>query len=105
MWFALGVTVLVGGAQLIKSFRTRHQPEPPNNRLKLPTMLIGIVSSVALIVDGTWTVLFAVCGVLCALEAGFVLAGRNPWWMQAPLDRKAYERYRTGPPRDLDPSG
>jgi hypothetical protein len=105
MWFALGVTVIVGGALMIKSFRSRHEPEPSNNRLKLPTMLICFAASVMFVVVGIETVLFTICGVLSALEAGFVMAGRNPWWMQAPLDKKADERYQAGPPRDLDPSG
>ena len=41
--------------------------------------------------------------VLRALvEIGFILAGRNPWWMQGAMDKREYVRYTSLPPRDLE---
>jgi hypothetical protein len=46
--------------------------------------VIGVVFAVS----GTWPVLWAALVVVLLAEIGFVLAGRNPWWMQGRLDRR-----------------
>jgi hypothetical protein len=53
------------------------------------------VIGVAFAVSGTWPAFWAVLVVLLLVEIGFVLAGRNPWWMQARLDRRRERRTST----------
>jgi len=62
--------------------------EPPNSRWKLPTLIVFIPICVGFAFIGL-PVLWAVLGVICAVEIGFVLAGRNPWWMQGWRERQA----------------
>lgn len=104
MWIGLAIGAFIGTAQGIKTFRTRHEPEPPNSRLKLPFFMLCFGVLVAFAVGGTSTVVFSVLATVCAVEIGFILAGRNPWWMQAPIDKREYARYQSAPPHDLDPS-
>jgi hypothetical protein len=47
---------------------------------------------------------FAILGSLLAVQVGFIPAGRNPWWMQDPIDKRERPRYSSGQPRDLGPS-
>jgi len=47
---------------------------------------------------------WAILASLFAIQVGFVLAGRNPGWMQDSLDQRERLRYSSGQPRDLDPS-
>jgi hypothetical protein len=91
MWIGLGIGVLIGGGQLVKAFLSRHEPEPPNNRLKLPIMLLLLGGCIALAVSDEFPVLFAALALLIAVEIPFILAGRNPWWMQAPIDKREYQ--------------
>jgi hypothetical protein len=104
MWIGLVIGLMGGGAQLVKSFARRGEPEPPNNRLKLPFMSFLGLTCVGIAAFGVAPVLFVLLAVVCTVEVGFVLASRNPWWMQSPLDRRKGSRYSSGLPRDQDPS-
>jgi hypothetical protein len=73
---------------LSQSFPKRHAPEPPNSRWKLPLLILLAVTCVAFAVVGPWPVVWAALAVVLLVEIGFVLAGRNPWWMQGRLDRR-----------------
>jgi hypothetical protein len=73
--------------QLVRSYRLRDRPEPPNRRLKLPVMVLLLGGCLALAISGIGTVVLSIFGVVAAVEIGFILAGRNPWWMQSPHDR------------------
>jgi hypothetical protein len=50
--------------------------------------VIGVVFAVS----GTWPAFWAALVVLLLVEISFVLAGRNPWWMQAHVDRRRERR-------------
>jgi NhaP-type Na+/H+ or K+/H+ antiporter len=84
------IGVLLAVPQLVRSYRLRDQPEPPNCRSKLPVMLFLLAACVGLAISGTAVVAVSIGGVLAGLEVGFILAGRNPWWMQSPRDRHEY---------------
>jgi hypothetical protein len=101
MWIGLGIGVLIGTAQLVRSFGVRHEPEPPNSRLKLPIMVLMLCGCVVLAIVGSSSVLFSILAVVVAVEVGFILAGRNPWWMQGAIDKREYVRYSSSP-RDLE---
>jgi amino acid transporter len=73
---------------LPRSFPKRHEPEPPNSRWKLPSLILMAVTCVAFAVIGPWPVVWAALAVVLLVEICFVLAGRNPWWMQGRLDRR-----------------
>jgi hypothetical protein len=79
------IFALVG---LSQSFPSRHAPEPPNSRWKLPSLILMAVTCVAFAVVGPWPVVWVALAVVLLVEIGFVLAGRNPWWMQGRLDRR-----------------
>jgi peptidoglycan/LPS O-acetylase OafA/YrhL len=79
---------VVAAIGLFQSFQRRHEPEPPNSRWKLPSLIVMTVIGVVFAVSGTWPVLWAALVVVLLAEIGFVLAGRNPWWMQGRLDRR-----------------
>ncbi len=79
---------LVYAPFLVGAFRRRREPEPRNNPLKLPGMLILLGVCIWLAVDGIVPWLFAPLAVLIAVQVPLILRGRNPWWMQAPMDRK-----------------
>jgi hypothetical protein len=93
----IGVVIgsVVAAIGLSQSFPRRHEPEPPNSRWKLPSLLVMTVIGVAFAVSGTWPVLWAGLVVILLVEIGLVLAGRNPWWMQGPLDRRRERRTST----------
>lgn len=91
MWIGLVIGGLVGGAQTVKAFARRHEPEPPNSRLKLPIMLLFLGGCIALGASGDFPVLFAAVALLIAIEIAFILAGRNPWWMQGAIDKREYQ--------------
>ena len=82
----IGTIVAVVG--LSQSFPRRHEPEPPNSRWKLPSLIFMAAMCVAFAVVGPWPLFWAALGVGILVEIGFVLAGRNPWWMQGRLDRR-----------------
>ena len=104
MWIGCSVTVLIGVAQGIKNFRRRSEPEPPNSRLKLPLTLLALGGCVALAADGTEPIVLSILAAVLAAQIGFILAGRNPWWLQGAMDRRKFVRYQSAPPHDLDPS-
>jgi hypothetical protein len=79
------IFAVVGVSQ---SFPKRHAPEPPNSRWKLPSLILMAVTCGAFAVVGPWPVVWAALAVVLLVEIGFVLAGRNPWWMQGRLDRR-----------------
>jgi hypothetical protein len=68
--------------------------EPPNNPLKAPLFalcgLIGVVGAVVGARDGVaWLIVLGVVLVISsAWTVRFVLSGRNPRWLQSPLDRR-----------------
>jgi hypothetical protein len=101
MWIGLTIGVLAGIVQGINNFRCRRDPEPPNSKLKLPLMLLLLAACVAPAVTGTSPIVFFVLAAVCTVEVGFILVGRNPWWMQGPMDKREYVRYQSAPPRDL----
>jgi hypothetical protein len=82
------IGAIVAAIGLSQSFPKRHEPEPPNSRWKLPSLVVMTVIGLVFAVSGTWPVLWAGLVVILLVEIGFVLAGRNPWWMQGPLDRR-----------------
>ncbi len=93
----IGVVIgsVMAAVGLSQSFPRRHEPEPPNKRWKLPSLLVMTVIGVTFAVFGTWPAFWAVLVVLLLVEIGFVLAGRNPWWMQARLDKRRERRMST----------
>jgi hypothetical protein len=101
MWISLVTVCVITTAQLAKSFSARHEPEPPNSRLKLPFCALALAGCVALAVVGIEPVLFSLAAAILVVQIGFVLAGRNPWWMRAAIDKREYVRY-SAPPRDLE---
>ena len=102
MWIGLAIGALIGMGQLVSSFRARHAPEPSNSRLKLPIMILLLGGCVAVAITHTSPVLFSILAAVIAVQIGFVLAGRNPWWMQAAIDKREYGHYTSPPPRNLD---
>jgi len=80
----IGTIVAVVG--LSQSFTRRHEPEPPNSRWKLPSLIVMGATCVVFTVAGPWPVVWAALVLVLLVEIGFVLAGRNPWWMQDRLD-------------------
>lgn len=85
------IGAIVAAVGLSQSFPKRHEPEPPNSRWKLPSLVVMTVIGVVF-AAGTWPVLWAALIVVLLMEIGFVLAGRNPWWMQGRLDRRRERR-------------
>jgi hypothetical protein len=84
------IAVLFAVPQSVRSYRLRDQPEPPNRRVKLPVVLVALAVCVAFVISGIGIVallIFSICGVFLVAQIGFILAGRNPWWMQSRLDR------------------
>jgi hypothetical protein len=102
MWIGIAITGIVSATQLVKSFRIRHQPEPPNSRLKLPFMILLLAGCAWLVVAGTAPVLFSILAAVVVVGIGFILSGRNPWWMQGAIDKRERVRYTSLPPRDLE---
>lgn len=88
MLIGAAVGAIVAAVGLSQSFPRRHEPEPPNSRWKLPSLLVMTVIGLIFAVAGTWLAFWAALIVLLLVEIGFVLAGRNPWWTQAHLDRR-----------------
>jgi hypothetical protein len=88
MLIGLVIGTIFGVVGLSQAFPKRHAPEPPNSRWKLPSLILMAVICVAFAVVGSWPVVWAALTVGLLVEIGFVLAGRNPWWMQGRLDRR-----------------
>jgi hypothetical protein len=73
-------------------------PAVPNNPLKLPFfVLCGVIGLCVVVVglfSGTWWLV--ALGAVTALGSVFpirvIRRGANPWWLQAPLDRRGRER-------------
>jgi hypothetical protein len=80
----IGTIIAVVG--LSQSFTRRHEPEPPNSRWKLPSLILTAAACVAFMLAGPWPVVWAALFIVLLVEIGFVLSGRNPWWMQGRLD-------------------
>jgi hypothetical protein len=104
MWLGFAVGLTIATPPLLKRFARRHEPEPPHGRFKLRVTLLLLAVCVALAALGEESLFFAILASLFAIQVGFILAGRNPWWMQDSLDKRERPRYCTGQPRDLDPS-
>jgi hypothetical protein len=103
MWIGLTIGVIGAIVRGGYNFRFRGDPEPANSRIKLPFMLLLVAACIALAASGTEAIVFSILAAILVVQCGFVLAGRNPWWMQGALDRRAV-RYQSAPPHDLDPS-
>lgn len=103
MWIGIAIGLAIGSPQLVKRFARRRGPEPPHGRFKLPVTLLLLGASVALAALGQEPLLFTVLALLFTVQVGFILAGRNPWWIQSWLDEREPPRYSSGQPRDLDP--
>jgi hypothetical protein len=88
MLIGLIIGTIFAVVTLSQSFPSRHAPEPPNSRWKLPSLILLAVTCVAFTVVEPWPVVWAALAVVLLVEIGFVLAGRNPWWMQGRLDRR-----------------
>lgn len=65
---------------------------PPNNALKLPVSILGVIATAFVTAygaaEGKWG-FFAVGIVLFVINCAQVRAirqGRNPWWSRAPID-------------------
>jgi hypothetical protein len=83
-----GLSSVIG---LVKSLRFRGQPEPPNRRWKLPMLIVFAAVFLAFaVIDGGGVVLGSVLTAILLVEIGFILGGRNPWWMQSPRDRNEH---------------
>ncbi len=102
MW--IGLALFLSLAMGVKNFRRRHDPEPRNSRFKLPVTLLLLGGCIALAASGTEPVVFSILAAVMVVQIGFVLAGRNPWWMQGAMDRREIARYQSAPLPDLDPS-
>jgi hypothetical protein len=84
-----------GIAQLTYSYFKRYDLEPPNNALKLPFAVISAVACIALAVADVWPIFFGLIAVAVAVQIPFILRKRNPWWMQAAIDRQKQPRRRS----------
>jgi hypothetical protein len=73
---------------LRREFPHRHEPEPPNDRRKLPTTAVMAAVCIAFAVLGPWRVFWGILAVMGCIEIAFILAGRNPWWMQGYRERR-----------------
>ncbi len=98
MWVGITIGAVVGIGQLIYSYSKRHESEPPNNALKLPFAIISTVACVGLAVAGVWPILFALLAVVAGVPIPFILRKRNPWWVQAAIDRQKQPRQRSFSP-------
>jgi len=82
------VVLCVSAAFLVFSaVRYRGQPEPPNNRIKLPMLILATAFFGVELAKGEDVVLSTILIVVGVVTMGFILAGRNRWWMQGPADR------------------
>lgn len=86
MLIGLVIGTIVAVVGLSQSFPRRHEPEPPNSRWKLPSLILMAATCVAFMVVGPWPVVWAALFIVLFVEIGFVLCGRNPWWMQGRPD-------------------
>jgi sterol desaturase/sphingolipid hydroxylase (fatty acid hydroxylase superfamily) len=82
MLIGLVIGTIFAVVGLSQSFPRRHEPEPPNSRWKLPSLILIVVTRVTFAVAGPWPVVWVALAVVLLVEIGYVLAGRNPWWMQ-----------------------
>jgi fatty acid desaturase len=71
---------------LARSFPRRHEPELANSRWKLPVLIVMVAACLAFIIAGPWPGFWAALLAMLLVEIGFVIAGRNPWWMQSSLE-------------------
>ena len=62
----------------------------PNNPIKLPLFLGCAAVLIVVGITGSWVWLILAAGSLFC--AAVVATGRNPRWLQSPLDRWAQER-------------
>jgi hypothetical protein len=104
MWIGFAIGVAISILELARRFARRHEPEPAHGRFKLAATLLLLAACVALAALGDEPLFFAILAALLTIQVAFILAGRNPWWMQGWLDERERPRYSSGQPRDLDPS-
>jgi hypothetical protein len=102
MWTGIIFAVL-GVLQLAQNFASRHDPAPPNSRLKLPVVSLLAVACIYLAASGTSRVVLSIAAAVLVVEIGMIIAGRNPWWMWGAFDKKEHDlRYTSAPPSDID---
>ncbi|HEY6760273.1 MAG TPA: hypothetical protein VI318_12320 [Baekduia sp.] len=72
--------------------------EPPNHPFKavfhVAILACGLVVLVRGAVVGDWALVVVGAGVAGVAVVGlaFIVKGRNPWWLQGPLDRRVARR-------------
>ena len=66
----------------------------PNNRFKLPFLVLCAAIFVVALAKGILVALFVPALASCLIAIGIVASGRNPRWMRSPLDR--WEAKRLG---------
>jgi len=66
----------------------------PNHRFKLPFFLLCAAAFTVLLVVGQSVVIAAVLLAISVVCIVVILSGRNPRWLQSPLDRWEAERRR-----------
>jgi hypothetical protein len=59
----------------------------PNNRFKLPFFALCAAVFAAMLVTGSEVVIAVPLLAVSVVCIGVILSGRNPRWMQSPLDR------------------
>jgi amino acid transporter len=92
--FQLLLPAIIGTVTLVYNFRKRHEPEPPNNPLKLPITIVALLICLGFVIAGKLPILFGLLAVGLLPQLVFMAKGRNPWWMQALMDRQKQPRRR-----------
>jgi hypothetical protein len=75
--------------------RIRSIEPLPNNRFKLPFFIVCAAVFVAMLAAGKSDVVAASLLVLSIVCIAVILSGRNPRWLQSPLDRWEARRRRS----------
>jgi hypothetical protein len=81
------VLCIAAACLVFNGVRYRGQPEPQNNPIKLPLMVLVTAFFGVLLVKGENVVLSSAFIVVGVVTTGFILGRRNPWWMQGSADR------------------
>lgn len=94
------VTILlfavIGSGVGLASSWPRRQEDLPNSPFKLPFFVLCVLVGAVLLVSGTAVILMSIGCAIGLVEVGMIVAGRNPWWMQSPLDRRWAKRHSPG---------
>jgi hypothetical protein len=79
----------------VEPHRIRSIEPLPNNRFKLPFFIVCAAVFVAMLAAGKSDVVAASLLVLSIVCIAVILSGRNPRWLQSPLDRWEARRRRS----------